>query len=441
MFSWFLNFFSTSQTPVEPYHFGRFISYKKTHKQQEFYQASKKSFLEQRYLEGYENYFNYLRYYDENSQDQNNITFSRDADSLDFTLIQGSAIVKGNITQTRLIATVNIAHTVNDNIAVMRRLLEKNYMYTYSSFFLEAETLRSKIYFDNISLSPQKVYFPLREIAINSDKEKELLLDEFNDLEAIELEHIEAMDPHLKDTKLRFFREWIDKTQLKVSLLPTQEQSGAIAFVWLGLLLRLDYFITPRGKIGFDIYEAIQAYYLDDNKLIEEKNDALQKATLKLKELDSQKLSKSLYAVKQTFDIFTPNNLDELRQFIEETLTKIIWYKEHRYEEIILTIYEYLGLYMLYNFGLNDCLRELIQLNVRLHNTDFHSALGMKSLYKTDNKLDSSAISKQIRQTLDSYSKFYPHLHDFSEGLNYQSLEKFHHSYFNGLKSLNFSEL
>jgi len=441
MFTWFVNLFSSSTQQSETYHFGRFISFKKTNEQQEFYQASKRSFSQQRYIEGYENYFKYLRYEDENGNNHGNISFSKDEDTLDFKIIQGSAIIKGNITQRRLVAYVNIACTVEDNIAVMRRLLEKNYMYTYSSFFLESGTLRSKIYFDNASLSPQKVYFPLREISINTDKEKELLLDEFNDLEPIELDHIVAMQPHLKDTKLRFFREWIDKTQQKVALLPTQEQSGAIAFVWLGLLLRIDYFVTPRGKIGYDIYEAIQEYYIDDNKLIEEKNDALQIATLKLKELDTQKLSKSLYPIQQTFDIFTPNILDEIRSFIEETLAKIIWYKEHRYEEIILTIYEYLGLYMLYNFGMNDCLRELVQLNVRIHNPDFHSALGITNLYKSEEKLDHAKISKEIKKTLTSYQKLYPHLHDFSTTLNYESLEKFHHSYFNAIKNLSFSEL
>jgi len=439
MLSWFSSF-NPSNLSAQPYHFGRFISYKKTPEQQGFYQLSKKAFSEQRYIEGYENYFKYLRFYD-NDQDTSNISFTRDEDSLRFKIFQGSAIIKGDITQRRLSAYVNIAHTVKDNIAVMRRLLEKNYMYTYSSFNLENETLKAKIYFDNVALSPQKIFFPLREISINSDKEKELLLDEFNELEPIELNHIETMDTHLKETKLRFFREWIDKTEQKVSLLPTQEQSGAIAFVWLGLLLRIDYFVTPRGKLGYDIYEAIQEYYQDDNKLIEEKNDALQKATLKLKELDSRKLSKSLYPVKQTFDIFTANTLEEIRSFVEETLSKIIWYKEHRYEEVILTIYEYLGLYMLYNFGMNDCLRELVQLNVRLHNTDFHSALGLPSLYKSD-KLDSNKISKEIETIIRSYSKQYPHLHDFSSSLNYdESYERFHHSYFNGLIALNFSEL
>lgn len=433
------SFFTTKTSDQEKYHFGRFISYKKNAQQQEQYQESKKAFTQQRHLDGYEHYFNYLRFYF-SDEDSGNISYKRDDNSLQFTLIQGSAIIKGDITPRRLSAKVNIAHTIKDNIAVMRRLLEKNYMYTYSTFFLENERLRAKIYFDNVALSPQKIFFPLRELAINADKEKELLLDEFNDLEALELDHIEAMDTHLKETKLRFFREWIDRTEQKVALLPTQEQSGAIAFVWLSLLLRIDYYVTPRGKLGFDIYEAVQEYYLDDSKLIEEKNDALRKAVEKLKELDSQKLSKSLYFVKQTFDIFTANGLDEIRGFIEETLGKVIWYKEHRYEEVIMSIYEYLGLYMLYNFGMNDCLRELVQLNVRLHNTDFNSALGIKSLYK-NNKIDRSHLNRKIQTILESYSKRYPHLEDFSPFLNFESDEKFHHSYFNALKNLNFSEL
>jgi len=422
------------------YHFGRFISYKKTTLQHEQYQESKKAFSEQRYIDGYEHYFNYLCF-SNGDEELGNITYKRDETSLEFTLIQGSAVIKGDVTQRRLSAHANIAHTIKDNIAVMRRLLEKNYMYTYTTFFLEKETLKAKIYFDNISLSPQKVFFPLRELALNADKEKELLLDEFHDLDAVELDHIEAMDNHLKETKIRFFREWIDKTQQKVALLPTQEQSGAIAFVWLTLLLRIDYYVTPRGKLGFDIYEAVQEYYLDDNKLIEEKNDALQKAVEKFKELDSQKLSKSLYGVKQTFDIFNANPLEEIRAFIDETLGKVVWYKEHRYEEVIMSIYEYMGLYMLFNFGMNDCLRELVQLNVRLHNTDFNSALGLQSLYKSEGKINRSRLAKKIHTILQSYSTRFPYLQDFSDALNFTSLEKFHHSYYNALKNLNFSEL
>ena len=438
MFSLFSSF-KTSSPSNEPYHFGRFISYKKTPEQQELYQHSKKAFSQQQYLEGYENYFKYLCFYDD-KEECSNITFSRNDDSLQFKMIQGSAIVKGLITQRHLKASVNIAYTLKDNIAVMRRLLEKNYMYTYSTFYFEKDTLKIKIYFDNIALSPQKVFFPLRELAINADKEKELFLDEFNDLDPIELDHIEAMDTSLKETKLRFFREWIDKTEQKVALIPTQEQSGTIAFIWLGLLLKIDYFITPRGKIGFDIYEAIQEYYLDDYKLVEEKNDALQKAVIKLKELETLKLSKSLYPIKQTFDIFTDNNLDEIRAFIDETLSKVIWYKEHRYEEVIMNIYEYLGLYMLYNFGMNDCLRELVQFNVKLHNSDFYSALGVQSPYKNE-KLNANKVAKEITQIIQGYAEKYPHLENFSEMLNYKSIEKFHHSYFIALKNLSFSEL
>ncbi len=437
MFFW-SSLFGTD-TPYEHYHFGRFINYKKNPLQQAQYQESKKAFSQQRYLEGYEHYFNYLCFY--NADDEcTNISYSKDENTLNFTLMQGSAIVQGNITQRRLSACVNIAAMPKENISVMRRLLEKNFLYTYSSFFLEEGRLKAKIYFDNISLSPQKVFFPLRELAINADREKELILDEFNDLEPLELDHIEVMDAHLKETKLRFFREWIDKTEQKVLLLPTQEQSGAIAFVWINLLFKIDYFITPRGKLGYDIYEALRDYYLDDGKHIEEKNDALQKAVEKLKTINANRLSKSLYCVKETFDIFNNDGLEEVHAFIEETLAKVVWYKEHRYEEIILTIYEYLGQYMLYNYGMNKCLRALIQLDVRLHNTDFHSAVGIESLYK-NGKLHKKKIFSLIRQIIHDYTDQYPYLHDFSSELNFISYEKFHHSFFLALKNLNFSEL
>lgn len=438
MFSWLSSLVSKEKV-VKKYQFGRFISDKKTPEQHLQYQESKKAFSQQRYIDGYEHYFRYLNF-SSSIGNQENVTFRKYENSLTFKIIQGSCIIKGDVTQTRLSAKVNIAKIIKSNKAVMRRLLEKNYLYTYSSYFIENEMIKSKIYFDNISLSPQKIFFPLRELSVNSDKEKELLLDEFNDLEGVELDHIEAIDSDLKDTKLRFFREWIDKTQQKVSLLPTQEQSGAIAFVWLSLLLKIDYFVTPRGKIGYEIYEAIAEYYLDDDKLVEEKNDSLQIAIIKLKEIDTAKFSKSLYEVQQTFDIFDTDSFNDITNFIEETLTKARWYKEHRYEEIMLSIYEYLGLYILYNYGMNECMRELIQLNVQLHNTDFYNALGIENLYVNEN-LNQSKISKTIQKIIKSYAKEYPYLESFDDSLNFDTIEKFHHSYFSSLKNLNFSEL
>lgn len=95
---------------------------------------------------------------------------------------------------------------------------------------------------------------------------------------------------------------------------------------------------------------------------------------------------------------------------------------------------------MLYNFGMNDCLRELVQLNVKLHNIDFNNALSAPSLYK-NGQLHSSKLNKNIQGILENHLKRYPHLQDFTSSLNYASEEKFHHSYFNALKNLNFSEL
>ena len=63
MFSWF-NFFQVQKSQDPHYDFGRFISYKKTPEQNEQYQASKKAFKEQRYLDGFENYLqgNIIKY-------------------------------------------------------------------------------------------------------------------------------------------------------------------------------------------------------------------------------------------------------------------------------------------------------------------------------------------------------------------------------------------
>jgi len=432
-----LNFFET-KTPLR-HSFGRCINAKLAPNEEELFNKSYEAFETQNILDAYEYFFKSLENFSDKKSNQN-VLISREQERLNFTIFQGSAKITGHVTKEQLYAESTLCKSPSAHVALKRYILERNYQLTYANYFSDDEYIKLKLHHDNSTITPQKIFFPLRELAINIDKEKELLLDEFNDLEGIELDHIEVMDSHLKETKLRFFREWIDKTEQNISLMPTQEQSGAIAFVWLVLLLKIDYFVTPRGKLGYDIYEAISEYYLDDNKLVEEKNDALEKAVVKLKELDSTKLSKSLYQVKQTFDIFNPNTLDEVHNFINETLAKAIWYKEHRYEEIMLSIYEYLGLYTLYNFDMNSCLRELVQLNVRLHNTDFYSAIGYESLFK-DEKLNSSKLNALIKEIINKNTKQYPHLLHFEEELNYETIEKFHHSFFLALNNLNFSEL
>ena len=56
-------------------------------------------------------------------------------------------------------------------------------------------------------------------------------------------------------------------------------------------------------------------------------------------------------------------------------------------------------------------------------------------------KIINTKINAEVKKIIEPYNKLYPHLNDLSLNLNFESLEKFHHSYFNGIKSLNFSEL
>jgi hypothetical protein len=82
-------------------------------------------FKEKEYLKSIEAFFDYLC-----DEEQQNVQVNRQNGSFDFTLYQGSKIVRGKIENERIIAETAVAKMPEPSIPVMRRLLEMDFTFT-----------------------------------------------------------------------------------------------------------------------------------------------------------------------------------------------------------------------------------------------------------------------------------------------------------------------
>jgi len=102
-----------------------------------------------------------------------NITLKREDDTLLFELYQGSAKVTGRVTQEEFFAEVVMVKKEKANVALKRYILERNYQLTYARYFSDDTFIKLKIFHKNTTMTPQKIFFPIRELALNADYDKE----------------------------------------------------------------------------------------------------------------------------------------------------------------------------------------------------------------------------------------------------------------------------
>ncbi len=167
--SWF-NFFD--EKSIELRHpFGRGINATISPNEEELFNNSQIAFEEKNILDAYEYFFKSLENYTLGEANKN-ITITKEDEKLQFEIFQGSARITGYITQEHLYAEAIITKKSFAHVALKRYVLERNYQLTYAYYFTDDEHIKLKLFHDNITMTPQKIFFPLREIALNSDFDK-----------------------------------------------------------------------------------------------------------------------------------------------------------------------------------------------------------------------------------------------------------------------------
>ena len=291
-------------------------------------------------------------------------------------------------------------------------------------------------------MSPQKIFFPIREIALNADFDKEHIKCEFPDISMQDIEHLEVIDEDELKLKYDSLHNWIDALEAKILTLPSNDNAGMQAFLHLNILLKVDYLLVPKYEIYQKISKKIQEYFNEENSSIESKNEELSRYIAKLKKMDFEEFRKKFYNAKYTFNPTEKTSFEEVNNFISESLTKIRWYKNNRYNLIIPTIYKYIAFYTLYNYGLNVVTRELIHTLVEVQNQGFFKQLDYPTLYDEEKEVFSKkAIINRIEDIIEPHQGRFKLLEPFGEELNFSSMNEFSNSFYLQIQNLNFEEI
>ena len=437
--SW-LDFF---QTPTDNclITFGRGINASIAPDEEELFKKSYEAFEKKDILLAYELFFKSLINFT-NTQANENIILKKTDTELHFELYQGLAKIHGTVTQEKLYAEINIIKTADASVAIKRYLLERNYQLTYVNYCSDETSIKLKLYQDNISLSPQKIYFPLRELAINGEFDKEHIKSEFSDIRLEDTGHLQKVQDKQLKIKYKFLQQWIDELEQKVLTLPSNDNTGMQSFLYLNILYKIDYLLSIKCKIHHELSKKILEYFGNEHSTIESKNEELKKYTQELKLLTYEEFSKNFYEAKYTFNPIEKSSYEDIVIFINESQNKIRWYKSNRYSQVIPTIYNYIAFYSLYNYGMNSVLKELFHILIEIQNSSFFQLLGCSQLYDASTqKFSKRSILHKIKKVQEESAQIYSTLIIPSESLNFASLDEFSNSYYIMLKNLDFEEV
>ena len=435
--SW-LNFFETKPPLRHP--FGRGINANISPNEEDFFNKSNEAFENKDILNAYEYFFKSLENFTDKVSNQN-IIISREDEKLHFEIYQGSAKIVGHITKKHLYAEAILTKKKFANVALKRYILERNYQLTYAYYFSDETHIKLKLFHDNITMTPQKIFFPLREIALNADFDKEYAQCEFS-LTLDDIEHISPLDPEELQIKYKFLHLWIDEHNNKIDALPSNDNAGMQAFIYLNLLFKIDYLLVPKYNIYQKMSKKVQEYFSDENSSIESKNEELRLYVQKIQNMSFEEFSTNFYDAKYTFNPSDRTSNEEINIFIHESLVKIRWYKHNRYNRIIPTIYQYIAFSILYNYGLHPVTRALIHTLVEIQNPAFFKALDYPVLYdEENNSFAKKTIISTIEEIISPHQQRFKELKPFGDKLNFSSLNEFSNSFYLQLQNLNFEEI
>lgn len=435
-------FGTEENTAAQPdVHFGRYSDSYKAPSNYRAWDLALDAFEAEDYAESFRQFFIYLR-----DERENNVRCEMREDGLAFELFQGSRIITGLADGQKLKAEAKIAKATALNVGFMRRLIEKNFHLKYSKFALDPDN-NITIVFDTFAIdgSPYKLYYALKELATNADKQDDLLLDEFSILQPLDASHIIPLPYEEKETKYTYF---YDQTLSVLTELEKQEEArdtfpGGITYLLLNHIYKLDYLLKPEGYLMESLERIHRKYFEEDGLTTRQKNLGLKKELESLFKRSKEDYYKEFYRVVSTFGITNPVNHDRVVNFIDTELSNMDWYAENGYPSIALAIPGYIVGYCLFNFAVPRPDRELFHLYYHITEADYFQKLGFtEALYNPQNgSFQVKAIRKAIERIVDDNKQRFPNLNADLSILDFSGLIPFCKSYMLMIRNLDMIKL
>lgn len=419
--------FQKGQNHKEPsIKFGRFSD---SYKEEEKYLSWDKSlsqYEKKQYLTSFKLFLEYL------SNEQENLNYTVTDDKIDFALYQGSKKIVGTATKEKITAEAKIATASDLNIGFLRRLVEQNFGLKYSRYALD-ENNNITLVFGSYMLdgSPYKMYYALKELSVNADKQDDILLEEFDSLTQINTGHIRNVSEEEKEikfnllkTKLKNLFHEVDNGSLDETKYP-----GGISYLILDTIYTLDYLIRPEGLTMESFERVHRSYFLKDGKLANRKNLDMIKELKKVNERSQSDFYNELYGVKSTFGITAPCSHERLNDLIDGELNNMDWYIQNNHIPVALAIPGYIVGYSLFNYALPEPDKELFHLYIQIFNPKFFKDLKFSFNYRKEQKIQKSNVIVALKAIEKKYRQEFPEMKIDTKSIDFSSEASFAKSY------------
>lgn len=418
--------------------FGRYSDGYKNDANYDAWDEALTSFDASDFMGAYRAFFRYLR-----DETEDNVRWWDGSDgSIRFELYQGSKKITGFASQTQFKAEAKIARPEVLNVGFMRRLMEYNYNLKFSRFALD-ESDCITILFDTHTLdsSPYKLYYALKELATNADKQDDLLMEEFRSLlHSLESDHLLLLPDAERRVKYEFVCANVQSLLGYVAhgTLDAGQYPGGISYLLLDKVYRLDYLVSPQGYMMEALERMHRVYFEKDDKTPAQKNKELTREFSMLVARSEEEFGREFYRVPATFGITVPVNHDRIVGFIEAELSHADWYLAHGYEEVALAIPGYIVGFCLFNYSLPLPDRELFELYFQIVEADYFQGLGFELDYynPATKKFNPKAIRRAIDCVVAENKEQYPDLKPALRLLNFDSLPVFAYSFLRMIQGL-----
>jgi hypothetical protein len=406
--------------------FGRYSDNNKTLYKTKRWTDADNLFKENRHHESIDAFFDYLR--DDTIQ---NVHTSANGEEREFRFFQGSKIVRGSYNATSLTAEVTLARMAQPSVPVMRRLLEQNFNLYYSRYAIENDRLCMRFDTEIATANPNKLYYAFKELATRADKQDDLLLQDFQNLQPIDTEHIETIPEPEKEVKYNYLMQWIKETAEVIEPLDAEKMSTGITYLLLNLAYRIDFLLVPESRLLYDLEDLVTIYFVKDEKPVAEKNKAMLQAFLKIMNKPKEDVFPCLFRSKHSFAITQPQTQKIIADSIFAANQAMVWFRENNHPYIAQQISEYGLGYCQYNFSLPKPVSDLYLLLMKVSYDDFFRELGFTEDYYNSerNRFNRELIELKIKQIIGNWKEKYPQINFKTENLKYDSLLSFTHSF------------
>ncbi len=435
--------FGSKAEPTKPQPTVRLGRYTDSYKKKIQYDAWEEAltrFESADYLAAYEAFFKYLR-----DEQEDNVRWLTTEGGYEFEILQGSKRVSGVANAQKFIAEARIVKAQNLSVTVMRRLVESNFSLEYCRYALDNDN-NLVIKFDSNALdaSPFKLYYALKELAINADKQDDLLLDEFGmQLMPIDMGSKTDLPDAERETKYTFLIDKINALFAEIAnkKLDGDKYPGGISYLLLDTAYRIDYLTTPEGFIMETIERMHRNYFSTEEKTMIQKNGLILKEFEKIKNRSKELIINELYGTTSTFGILQTKPHDALVALIDGELPNRDWYEQNGHANVALAVPSYIVGHALFTYALPKADRELLALYYKIFEPNFFKALDYTPQYLNTQTgvFDQKAIKTVIKTIADSHIDKFPKLAPDVSVLDFKTASKFATSYLMLLKALDFS--